>query len=124
MNRPGPPNLKMFEGDRAKQRMSTHGRTASRVTENLTPPSWLSPEGKRYWKQTAPLLAGAHVLSDSNQYAFAATCEAWSLYNEAIDGIRREGHIVQSKRSRAPRWITNFSTQLGPSYWSDDGSSV
>lgn len=52
------------------------------------PPTWLPKEAKRYWKQIAPRLAEAGLLSLVDTAAFTAHCDSVAKFQEACQKLK------------------------------------
>jgi len=63
------------------------------------PPRWLDALGRAHWKQYAPVLAQAGVLTEADRDPLAAACERWSPYLLAVAVLRGPGMTQTSKGS-------------------------
>lgn len=59
-----------------------------------TRPDWLSPEAKREWSRLAPKLDKLGLLaSEIDRGAFAAYCQTWATYVQAVKDLQERGTI-------------------------------
>ena len=58
------------------------------------PPAFLSDEAKRVWKQLAPKVYSAGLLTELDVMAFTAICVAWGDFVEAREKILLHGKVI------------------------------
>ena len=60
-------------------------------------PLWLDADAKGKWKQLAPKLSRAGILSSVDGDALAAYCQAWSRWKEAEEYLQKNGSVLAIK---------------------------
>ncbi len=66
--------------------------------KSLRRPSWLSPEGKRAWRQVVRQMAAMGILTMADVNIVARYCETWSRWRRALAFIMEHGEGYESKR--------------------------
>ena len=60
-------------------------------------PLWLDADAKAKWKQLAPKLSRAGILSNVDGDALAAYCQAWSRWKAAEEFLQQNGSVLPIK---------------------------
>ena len=63
------------------------------------PPTWLSRDARRHWRQIEPLLSSLGVLAVPDTLAFALLCDALAEYTEARQVIAETGATYMTVNS-------------------------
>lgn len=75
-------------------------------------PAWLPKEGKRLWRQLAPMLHGLNLLTEVDGQTFAALCLAWAQMVTAAKDVEQRGQLVPAAREGPGHFVRNPSTQI------------
>ncbi|WP_423488003.1 phage terminase small subunit P27 family [Mycobacteroides sp. PCS013] len=62
-------------------------------------PEWLPDEGKAEWARVAPTLATLKLIKPEDRAAFAAYCNAWAQYVQAVRMYKDEGLTIINPQS-------------------------
>ena len=60
------------------------------------PPAYLQSEARKEWKRTGAKLAALGLMTTIDATAFAAYCECYARWLDAIQGLRKFGLVVQT----------------------------
>ena len=93
--KPLPTRLKLVKGTLRKHRTRVDEPTPG--SNNVAPPSYLSPVGRKHWDLTAPHLVSAGLLTDLDVHALALYCEAFAKWSMANKQIQKYGPVVMAK---------------------------
>ncbi len=111
--KPKPMALKILEGER-HQRINFNEPVLP--TSNLDPPTWLRAEAVEHWRELAPMLSKAGLLSEGDRHGLAMMCDDYRK-------IVADPDVENSKaRDRYRRMLTEFG--LTPSSRSRIRSTV
>lgn len=84
MARPTKPTaLKLVQGNAGKRALNKHEPDPDYLND-LTPPVWLSPEGRRVWEREAPQQRQSRMLTVVDATAFGRWCEDQGSYELMI----------------------------------------
>ena len=86
--------LKLAGSWRAKAREKNEPKPKSVAP---TQPEWLDEEGKKAWAQLEKIMVNMRVLTETDGYALAILCEAWSRYRRATDMLNQFGDVYPVK---------------------------
>lgn len=75
-------------------------------------PEWLDDVAKAKWRELAPKLEKAGLLTEVDGEAFAVLCLHWSNIVHAQERIRKEGLLVAGKRNPAAGLLKDASDQF------------
>ena len=56
-------------------------------------PRWLSPEAKRIWKETVPVLKAMRILTRVDRDALAVYCHIYARWRAAEDFLQQHGEV-------------------------------
>jgi len=100
---PKPTKLKIIQGNPGKRPLPKNEPEPDPGIPSR--PEWLSVEAKREWNRLAPRLASLGLLaSDNDRAAFAAYCQTWAFYVDAVKDIQRNGMVqVADSGYESPR---------------------
>lgn len=86
--RPSKPTaLKLVTGNAGKRALNKNEPDPDYLND-LTPPAWLSPEGKRVWEREAAQQRQSRMLTVVDATAFGRWCEDQGGYELMIDELR------------------------------------
>lgn len=88
--KPKPRNLVLLQGKPGKRKLEEAVPEPPVITVP-EPPELLSVQGRVHWQQFAEQLAKMRVLTDADLPALCMLCESYSIYWEAMDGVRQYG---------------------------------
>jgi len=101
---PKPAHLKLLtgrgEGRDAAGRPVNVGPAFKRLPPE--PPDDLIGEALDEWNRVVPGLARLELLKPEDRALLVTYCEAWAVFCEATDVIRREGLFIDAKQGRIP----------------------
>lgn len=76
-------------------------------------PEWLLPEAKREWSRLAPELERLGLLTPVDRAAFAAYCQSWAMYVQALKDIEEHGTtFVTDKGYEGPRPSVGIASKM------------
>lgn len=67
-----------------------------------TPPDDLVGEALAEWERVVPGLSRLDLLKPEDRAVLVTYCEAWAVFCEATDAIRREGLFIDAKQGMIP----------------------
>jgi P27 family predicted phage terminase small subunit len=104
--------VRLIQGNAGKRPIISADRTNSAVSADGTKkmprcPSHLDAEARRVWRELAPQLYSAGLLTQIDGEALAAYCSSWSIWVQAKRKIAEEGLMVTGPRGgvRPSPWI-------------------
>lgn len=109
---PKPTALKVLQGNPGRRPLND--REPAFRPADPTPPKHLTGYAKEEWERVAPQLIQQGVLTDADRALFAAGCERYGVYMEAI--AQADSLLVESK---ANGYITNPLHALAKSALAD-----
>ena len=93
---PKPTALKLVQGNPGKRALNKQEPDPTYL-QDLTPPAWLDESAAEVWRETAPQLRAARVLTEVDVQMLAMGCVAIAQYRRAV---KRTGvDLVKSKLS-------------------------
>lgn len=99
-----PATLKLLKGDGEGRdsggREVNVGPSFKRVPP--TPPDDLVGEALDEWHRVVPELTRLDLLKEGDRAVLVTYCEAWAVFCEATDAIRREGLFVDARQGLIP----------------------
>ena len=99
---PKPTKLKMLQGNPGRRPLPENEPQPTVAIP--TRPGWLSVEAKHEWRRLAPELERLELLTLVDRGAFAAYCQSWGLYVDAVKDLLENGTIfVTAKGYQSPR---------------------
>ena len=93
--KPKPTALKVLEGNPGKRPLNLY----EPAPESKLPecPAWLEEEAKAEWERLAVPMHNLGLLTELDIAAFAAYCQAYARWKEAVEFISQHGSIVKTK---------------------------
>ncbi len=88
--RPTPKNLVLLRGNPGRRPVAKDIPDPP-VVQVPEPPELLSMQAREHWPEFAELLSKMHVLSGADLPALCMLCESYSIYWEAMAGVRQYG---------------------------------
>lgn len=99
MGRPGskpkPTEIKRLTGNPGKRPLNADAPTFP-PAEQLRAPRLLSPQARRLWRDLAPVLADAGLLTVADLPALTALCLHFGMLVDAAARVKEEGAIVKN----------------------------
>jgi P27 family predicted phage terminase small subunit len=97
--RPKPTKLKALEGNRGKRPLNENEPQPPAVTiTNAKPPAFLDATARIEWNRQVPQLIHLGILTSLDLSMFAAYCESFSTYIDALARIKKLGKVVIGSR--------------------------
>lgn len=81
----------MLQGNPGKRPLPKTGRRANPRRRTPPPPEWLPEDGRAEWVRVGRLLNQLHVLTEADNTALAAYCDAYSRWRKARKLIEDDG---------------------------------
>lgn len=106
--KPLPKNLKMIRGTYRADRDNPDAPNPPPVPKVPKPPPTLNADGRKKWRELAPILQDLGVLAEADLPAFEALCMHYGLMCEAARALKREGLLVKGDRGM----VKNPAAQL------------
>ena len=95
--RPKPTLLRKFEGNPGKRPL-TESEPKPRSAKRLpAAPSYLNVDGKKEWKRAGTELHRLGLLTKLDVTAFAAYCQAYSVFINAVRNLEKHGMLVKAQ---------------------------
>jgi len=91
--KPTPLNMRLVQGNAGKRPIPEDVPEPAMIVSVPEPPELLSLAAREYWPQFAEQLSLMRVLTDADFPALCMLCEAYSIYWEAMEGVRQFGII-------------------------------
>jgi P27 family predicted phage terminase small subunit len=88
---PQPTDLRLLRGNPGKRRINTREPRPPVTTPSC--PRWLSPEAKRAWRETVPVLKEMRILTRIDRDALAAYCQAYARWKAAEQFLDQHGEV-------------------------------
>lgn len=121
--KPLPSKLKVLKGTDQPCRMNPHEPSLTAVVPDA--PAFLGTIALEEWNRKAPLLARMGVLTEGDDAALAAYCQAYERFVEAESKIRQSGLLIKTSSgnviqsplvgvaNRAMELMHRFMTEFG-----------
>lgn len=121
--KPLPSKLKVLRGTDQPCRMNPHEPSLAAVVPDT--PAFLGTIAREEWNRKAPLLARMGVLTEGDDAALAAYCQAYERFVEAEGKIRQSGLLIKTSSgnviqnplvgvaNRAMELMHKFLTEFG-----------
>ena len=100
MARPGPapkPTAQKIREGNPGRRPLNDDEPKPPVPISLAPPEWLDDIAKDEWRRLAEELESQNMLTTWDTQTFAAYCESYSMYRQAVVGVRKDGAVQECK---------------------------
>jgi P27 family predicted phage terminase small subunit len=88
---PHPTALRLLKGNPGKRKFNTREPRPPAATPSC--PRWLSPEAKRVWRETVPVLKGMRILTRVDRDALAAYCQTFARWKAAEQFLDQHGEV-------------------------------
>lgn len=111
--KPVPSALKLLRGNPGKRALPENEPVAP--AGEALPPEWLGKYGLAHWREIAPMLQSARVLTVMDAQALGDMCLAYQKWREAMDTEARHGAYTKAQSGfpiLAP-WVTEGEKQRG-----------
>jgi len=72
------------------------------VDETLTPPKWMSGEGRLVWDEEFPKLIRSGMITEIDVAAFAKYCQAFGRYLNAESMVAKQGEVLLAPSTGFP----------------------
>ena len=112
--KPKPTALKVLEGNPGKGKLNKYEPNPGRDMPQC--PDWLLDDAKDEWNRLADKMNQMGILSEVDQAAFAAYCQAWARWKEAQEQIEINGSVFVTEKGYQQQspWvgIANTSQKL------------
>lgn len=118
-----PTALKLIEGDRGKGRRPINKNEPKPEQDAITPPEWLSIDGREKWEELMPSLMANGVLTNWDVTEFAAYCETYAKWVDADKHLQIEGTVMSDGKKNPYFAIYNELLQKMNAMGSDFGLS-
>ena len=92
---PKPSKLKLLEGTYRPDRAANNEPQPK--AEHSACPNWLSPDGKKKWKEYAEKLTRLGLLDELSEELFAQYCHWWGRFRQAQRLITKHGAPVSQR---------------------------
>lgn len=69
------------------------------------PPTWLSKDARRHWREHMPVLAEMRVMTEADRTVLAGLCEGLVLANAARDEMKRDGVVMESGKRHPAAFV-------------------
>jgi len=109
--KPLPTTLKVLAG---AQPCRINSQEPRMPVGGIDPPAWLDGFGKEHWRELAPILQAAGLLTEGDRAALAQLCDDYSTIRKDVE--------ADKARDRYLRWLVEFG--LTPSSRSRIKSTV
>lgn len=113
-----PREVKVIRGTFRKDRNPEHEMEPSKVPEVPKPPSYLGKYAKKLWKQLAPELYDAGILTVVDLPALEMCCDAYGQFRELRDAIHRPLDPDTGKKGKRTlaEYMLGQNSQTMPEY--------
>ncbi len=88
---PQPTELRLLRGNPGKRRINT--REPRPPSGTPVCPRWLSPEAKRAWRETVPVLKRMRILTQVDRDALTAYCQTYARWKAAEQFLDQHGAV-------------------------------
>lgn len=92
-----PTALKVLEGNPGKRALPQNEPQPDPVVVLPKPPSFLMPLAKKHWKELGAELMRFGLLTTIDLDAFAACCNSYATWVDAMNQIKKTGSLVRSR---------------------------
>jgi len=93
-----PTALKVIQGNPGKRKLNKNAPSPDALTHVPEPPDWFGEIAKNIWRQVAPWLIEARILTGTDTHNLEAFCMAYQRWREAQDDITKNGIIVMGAK--------------------------
>lgn len=78
-----PTQMKLLKGTDRKDRRNPDEPMPMLLTDDTPPPGWLTPEAKKGWRESLPLLVGMRIATIGDQVAIGQLCVSFARWRRA-----------------------------------------
>lgn len=121
---PKPAALKVIQGNPGKRKLDKNAPAPDVLAQVPDPPAWLGPIAASIWRQVAPWLVQARILTDTDLHNLELFAMAYQRWREAEDDVTRNGIVVMGAKqeiknpactvaNESARRISTFGAALG-----------
>ena len=112
--KPTPLNMRLVQGNAGKRPIPDDLPEPPAPVAVPEPPELLSIAAREYWSEFATQLSLMRVLTDADLPALCMLCESYSLYWEAMEGVRQFGIISMTPNKYLARseYLNTANKQL------------
>jgi len=89
---------------------------ANALSEVPSPPSWLSKEAKKVWRDVMPALVERRILTDADMHGLAHYCTAAGNVVQLAAAIKAQGAAIDPQLYRLQDKAMVTARQLGAEY--------
>lgn len=119
-----PTALKVIQGNPGKRKLDKNAPAPDALAQVPDPPAWLGPIAASIWRQVAPWLVQARILTDTDLHNLELFAMAYQRWREAEDDVTRNGIVVMGAKQKiknpactvaneSARRISTFGAALG-----------
>ena len=121
---PKPTALKVIQGNPGKRKLDKNAPAPDALVKVPDPPAWLGTIAASIWRQVAPWLVQARILTDTDLHNLELFAMAYQRWREAEDDISKNGIVVMGAKqeiknpactvaNESARRISTFGAALG-----------
>lgn len=121
---PKPTALKLVQGNPGKRALNKNAPSPDALIDVPEPPEWFGEIAALIWKQVAPWLVTAKILTGTDMHNLEAFCMAYQRWREAQEDITKNGIIVMGAKqeiknpactvvNESLRQMASFGSSLG-----------
>ena len=121
---PKPTALKVIQGNPGKRKLDKNAPAPDALAQVPDPPAWLGPIAASIWRQVAPWLVQARILTDTDLHNLELFAMAYQRWREAEEDISKNGIVVMGAKqeiknpactvaNESARRISTFGAALG-----------
>lgn len=121
---PKPTALKVIQGNPGKRKLDKSAPSPDALAKVPDPPAWLGSIAASIWRQAAPWLVQARILTDTDLHNLELFAMAYQRWREAEEDISKNGIVVMGAKqeiknpactvaNESARRISTFGAALG-----------
>ncbi len=121
---PKPTALKLIQGNPGKRKLDKNGPAPDALAQVPDPPAWLGSIAASIWRQVAPWLVQARIITDTDLHNLELFAMAYQRWREAEEDISKNGIVVMGAKqeiknpactvaNESARRISTFGAALG-----------
>ena len=95
---PQPTTLRLLRGNPGKRHINTREPKPPLATPSC--PRWLSPEAKKIWRETIPVLRDMRILTRGDRDALSVYCQTFARWRAAEEFLQKHGEVYPLRDER------------------------
>lgn len=97
--KPVPTILKIVRGNPGKRPLNQNEPQPRHIEPRC--PKWLTSDGKKFWREIAPVLRGMGLFTEAERLALTALCVSLADLKAAHENVEKYGRVIKTPKGSA-----------------------